>query len=417
MKKNYLWGICAVLALSSCSQDEVVSVPQTGISYSVVTDKASRAQDVFCNNIKPDHFYVSAVVGDKAYFTKDLLNKNDKNEYEQDASRYWPEEGSLDFYAYANGNKVNDTPAEVNFSLAEKKITDYEVGTTVADQKDLIYAVQVDKEKPANKDQKVSLNFRHALSQIVFQAWNKNPNIYVEISGVEIHNVSNKGDFTFPSKATDGNIVDHDQNGENTFAEDTQGTWLLASETNDYAVNFATAIPVAYNETTKVNLTNNKIFTSTEDTDANERPDGYDFSQAMLLLPQGTTGSPVAALDKTTVTEWGVDKLRATTTGAFFFVTCKIWNVADPEKGKQDSDVLVYSDEKEAKEILIPIEIVWNQGHKYVYTFIFDKHGNGGTDPDDGDPVLIPITYEITVDDFTNETEIEVEMNAPKSNN
>ena len=420
MKKNYLWGICAVMALSSCSQDDVVSVPQTSINYSVVTNKASRAQDVFCNNNLPDHFYVSAeltqgTTNPVTYFTEDLVTVNSANSCTQENLRYWPEEGTLDFYAYANGDKVNGTPTAVNFSLAEKEITGYEVGTTVAEQKDLIYAVEKGKGKPAadasTKD--VSLNFRHALSQIVFQAQNLNPNIYVEISGVEIHNVANKGDFTFPAASTTTNITDHDQNGTNQITP--QGTWTLGTTTADYIVDFE-AVPVPYvNDNTKVNLTNNQIFGSTDDNDANE---GTDFSKAMLLLPQGTIENPVDAFDKNSINNWSVAGVRATESGAFFFVKCKIWNVADSSVGKQDTDVLVYSKEGEAKEILMPVEIVWNQGYKYVYTFIFKKQGNGGTDPDDGEDVLVPITYTITVDDFTNETEEEVEMDTtPDSNN
>ena len=49
----------------------------------------------------------------------------------------------------------------------------------------------------------VSLNFRHALSQIVFQAKNTNPNLYVEISGVKLVNVDDKGNYTLPEKDTD----------------------------------------------------------------------------------------------------------------------------------------------------------------------------------------------------------------------
>ena len=57
-----------------------------------------------------------------------------------------------------------------------------------------------------------------------------------------------------------------------------------------------------------------------------------------------------------------------------------------------------------AKELAIPADFTWEQGKKYIYTFVFGK-GNGGYDPDPdpsdpATPVLVPITFDITVDDF-----------------
>lgn len=53
----------------------------------------------------------------------------------------------------------------------------------------------------------------------------------------------------------------------------------------------------------------------------------------------------------------------------------------------------------------------WEEGKKYTYTFVFGK-GHGGYDPDPEDPdpnpddpyvpdpVLVPITFEVSVDEF-----------------
>ena len=407
MKKSYLWGAFAVMALVSCSQDEVVNIPQSEIKYSVVANKASRADDVFCNKNKPEHFYVSAIYNPTAeggtssvYFTEDYLySENGDDTYSQDNSRYWPdaEFGSLDFYAYVNGDNKNDVDFAITTTGAT--ISNYVVKKAVDTQDDLIYAVKTKQTKTSSK---IPLNFRHALSQIVFQAANRNPNIYVEISGVEVHNVLNSGTFTFPIIDTDDKFEDHNQNGAgNTPADDTynnfgetQGEWTLdASTDDDYKVTF-NAIPVPYSEG-KVNLTNNVIFESSDDVDGNLDED-LNEELAMLLMPQKT-----AALNTENVT-WkeGVTEIAG---GAYFLVNCKIWNVAGEKY--EEGDVLLYK-----KPILIPVNVEWKQGHKYVYTFVFNKQGDGGIDPDDGDPVLVPITYEINVDDFTNEEETEVDM-------
>lgn len=405
MKKSYLWGAFAVMALVSCSQDEVVNIPQSEIKYSVVANKASRADDVFCNNNKPEHFYVSAIYNPAAeggtssvYFTKDYLYSEDGGGYSQDNSRYWPDadSGSLDFYAYVNGD--NKTDVDFAITTTGATISNYVVKNAVDTQDDLIYAVKTEQTKTSEK---IQLNFRHALSQIVFQAANRNPNIYVEISGVEVHNVLNRGTFTFPINDTDDNFDDHNQNGAgNTSTDDTynafgetQGTWELGTSTDDYRVEFD-AIPVPYS-VGKVNLTNNVIFESSDDVYDNFEED-LNEALAMLLMPQKTD-----ALNTEDVT-WkeGVTEIAG---GAYFLVYCKIWNVAGEEY--EEGDVLLYG-----KPILIPVNVEWKQGHKYVYTFVFNKQGDGGIDPDDGDPVLVPITYEVLVDDFTNEEETEVDM-------
>lgn len=407
MKKSYLWGAFAVMALASCSQDEVVNIPQSEIKYSVVANKASRADDVFCNKNKPEHFYVSAIYNPTAeggtssvYFTEDYLySENGGDTYSQDNSRYWPdaESGSLDFYAYVNGDNKNDVDFAITTTGAT--ISNYVVKNAVDAQDDLIYAV---KKKQTKTSSRIPLNFRHALSQIVFQAANRNPNIYVEISGVEVHNVLNSGTFTFPIIDTDDNFEDHNQNGAgNKPADDTynnfggtQGEWTLDdASTDDYKVTF-NAIPVPYSEG-KVNLTNNVIFESTDDVDGKLDED-LNEELAMLLMPQKTD-----ALNTEDVTwEEGVTEIAG---GAYFLVYCKIWNVAGEEY--EEGDVLLYG-----KPILIPVNVEWKQGHKYVYTFVFNKQGDGGIDPDDGDSVLVPITYEVLVDDFTNEEETEVDM-------
>ena len=68
MKKLVLmaFGLCM---LAACSQDEVMEVNRNGdeITFDVVTNAATRAADVYCNNNKPSGFYVSAISDGKTY--------------------------------------------------------------------------------------------------------------------------------------------------------------------------------------------------------------------------------------------------------------------------------------------------------------------------------------------------------------
>jgi hypothetical protein len=59
-------------------------------------------------------------------------------------------------------------------------------------------------------------------------------------------------------------------------------------------------------------------------------------------------------------------------------------------------------------EVAIPAAFDWKEGKKYVYTFVFGE-GNGGYTPG-GDPVLAPVTFNVTVDDFVPVTNPDIEM-------
>ena len=59
----------------------------------------------------------------------------------------------------------------------------------------------------------------------------------------------------------------------------------------------------------------------------------------------------------------------------------------------------------EPKDISGKTEQVWKQGKRYVYTLIFGEGGGfnpENPDPEnpDPEPVLVPITFDVTVDDF-----------------
>lgn len=51
-------GAMAALMMTACSQDEVVSVKQDGVDYSVVAGKQTRAADSYCQNDLPQSFKV-----------------------------------------------------------------------------------------------------------------------------------------------------------------------------------------------------------------------------------------------------------------------------------------------------------------------------------------------------------------------
>lgn len=391
------------MAMASCSQDETIGINHDGdeITFNVVTNNATRAADVYCNQNLPGGFYVSAISDGKTYIDGDHVTGSNGNWTNTSGTRYWPET-AVDFYAHVNGGDA------YKWNNGSPKFEGFTVNNTVGSQVDLLYAVKKNQSKTNGT---VNLNFRHALSQIVFQAKNTNENLYVEIAGVSVVNVGGKNTFTFPSANTETNIEhnNYDTDGDGVYEDGefgsinydaSWGSWdNLTSGTEKYDVDFdKTSVPG-----------NNTLVSLTTKNDPSKE---YN-SNAMLLLPQTTS-----AWDPET------NPLPGATgnTGSYLLVDCAIFNVAGDDYA--DGDVCLWGEQQgstwNTKELAIPVAFEWKQGKKYVYTLVFGE-GNGGYDPDpdpdpdpeDPDPVLVPITFEIFVDEFVPVDGGEIESGIP----
>ena len=386
--KKILLGVLAVAGLVSCSNDEVLEQNRFNdeIKFNAVVNNASRAQNVFCNNNMPGKFVVTAKYDSKIYFNAQEYGKIDGIWKNLEAVNYWPNEGAVSFYAHVNATGV--------FDWENNQLKDFVVVDNVANQQDFLYAVKTS----SKNDAPVGLNFRHALSQVVFSAKNTNPNLYVEIEGVKLCNLGNKNTFTFPTADTDNNIVDHTGSTHVITYNESWGTWnTLNGGSNNFGVTF-TAVPVNGNNT---------VVSLTSASDA-----GKEFSSnAMLLLPQTTT-----AWDITTVGDPDNGQ-----TGSYFLLNCKIYNVAGKDFNSATDVCLWGTDAGDYKELAIPVSFKFEQGKKYIYTFVFGT-GNGGYDPEPTDPtkpspVLVPITFNVTVDDFIEVLDQDVETGLPSIKN
>lgn len=386
--KKILFSAAMALVLVSCSRDEVLEVNRDNdvIQFGVVSDAATRAADVYCNNNLPGAFNVWATYNGVTYIDGDLIQKVNDSWLNQSGVRYWPETGSVTFYAQVNAGTA------FQWNSGAPTIKDYTVDTDVAKQNDLLYAVK----SRGRGDNPVTLNFRHALSQIVFQAKNTNANLYVEIKGVTICKLGNVNTFTYKSTDTDANIEEHLGTAGKTinYEDGSWGTWAtLNGGSTNYPVTFD-AVPVPGDGEIK-------SLTNTNNTEK-------EFSSnAMLLLPQTTTAWVPG-------TDNGTPEKQ---TGTYFLVDCKICNVAGDAYAA--TDVILWEG-----PAAVPAAFTWKQGKKYIYTFVFGN-GNGGYDPDpdptdpedptpDPDPVLIPITFDVTVDDFVPVANQDVPMETKK---
>lgn len=393
--KKYFIGAAALLAFTACSNDETVDLNQDGnvISFAVTANNPSRVSDVagqgvYCNNNKPKEFTVYATVGEgegrKSYINGDVIKLVGDEYVNQGGTRYWPAD-PVTFFAAQNAT-VNWADWFTATPATPAPTVDFTVEEHVNAQKDFVYARKT-QSKSANAP--VNLNFRHALSQIVFQAQNTNAQLDIVIDEVKIVNVAGTGTFTFPSTGTESVIEDHDQTTTPTISN--QGTWALEAANQSFAVNVPDANQAVHGNSEIVKLTS-----------ANETGKEYSVN-AMLLLPHYGAAT----------TAWVPSSGKATSsTGSYFLVKCSIRNVnAGNGEAVTGEDVYLWGASGATKYVAIPASFAWEQGKKYIYTFVFGN-GNGGYDPDTDTPtpVLVPISFTISVDDFVKGADTNIPM-------
>ena len=363
MKHKFLFGAMAALMMSACSQDEVTSFRQDGIAYSVVAGKHTRAADSYCNTDLPKSFKIWAKTSDGLYIDGDKIVHEGGGWTDSNGTRYWPENEPLDFFAEVNGD------TEFRFNNGSPIFEDFVVKDKVGEQLDLMYAV---KKKQDKEDGTVQLNFRHALSQICFKAHNKTKNMRVEIKGVSVGHLANKGTYTFPADDTDENYEYHDDATGSTIPSLNRGSWstpVESSYTNEYEVTFDKVALEPKGEIT--NLT----------CPGEGHKNG--FANVLTLLPQ-------------TVDPWDPTQKKKDWNGAYFLVDVILSNVVrDDSKDSSNGNL-------HTGKVAIPVSVNWEEGYRYIYTFVFDEGGSGGwtPNPENPEPVLTTIKYDVTVDDF-----------------
>lgn len=418
--KKLFFAMLALVALASCSKDEVVQLNQDEIKYSVVAENATKAADVYCNNNKITTFNVWAKVGTTDFIggTGDVITSSGEGDtWTSNITRYWPE-GEVEFYAVAGmaNNSIEWNPAGTD----SKPVASFpytvmgdmadENNKTVEDQEDVLYAYEKDaKEDSEIKTGTVNLNFRHALSQIVFNAKNQHPNLYIEISEVQVCGLTKTGTFTYPTLETsNNNFANHPTDGTPSYPDndgegDGVGSWAVSTEASDINKSYSVSLtsPAVLNPKTG----DDDIVADLTTANSKINKDGAEVTleynkKAMLLLPQSqtayglTSGSGEGAITGT----------------AYFKIKCTIYNVAD--NTESGAKTLVYGEVDEdieavtGKYACIPFSFTWEPGKKYIYTFVFGDKTNGGVEPDEegkpdlDNPVLVNIGYTISIDEF-----------------
>ena len=104
------------------------------------------------------------------------------------------------------------------------------------------------------------------------------------------------------------------------------------------------------------------------------------FTKPMLLVPQ-----PLTAWAPTRETKTDAD--NATPKHSYLEISCRI----------KQNDVYLFG-KGGFDTLFVPFSATWEPGKRYVYTLIF-----GGGYNEDGKPILTPINFDASADEWTND--------------
>lgn len=369
--KKVIFGtaLASMALLSACSADSELANVETAannaIGFHVVGNKAeTRATIIKPDNITDTDFRVFA-------FTRNSENGSDVNAFmgeKEDAKgqtgvkidfldndwnyvngsdlHYWPTSTALNFYAVSPATVVDDMAPNFHWNIGKDSKTilfsciDEYNNVHNAVNYDVMYAVTENQTQSTNNG-KVKFNFKHIMSQVVFQAKTQYEDMQVEIKDIKIHNYKFSGTFTFPKNGKDPE----------------QSNWVpqLLNKSEATVGKAQPTISVTSNSTTA----------------------DISLNKPMLFIPQ-----KLEAWD----TKKSIDQAN-TDTKSFLEIECKI----------QQNGEYLHGTATSFEKLYVPFGTSWDPGKRYVYTLIF----GGGYDKD-GHSILMPINFDAKTSDWVN---------------
>ena len=255
MKKSLLFAALAVVAMASCTKNEISQSTRTKeITFTTpVLARHTKSQEI-PGTLYPTgtSFNVYAwynteapfnAVNASAYMTDVKVSYNSEIDDATNGSGawvsadkyYWPKQGVLTFDAYSpNGlsGRVDATAA------AGITVTDHVVSTTLASQQDFLYATRA-KNKTSSTDgtnatyDGVDIAFNHALAVVKFTAKTNadySKTTEIKIKEINIQSIKNQGTFNQNENASPAAAAWSDQDGTATYVALTSADYAHSIE-------------------------------------------------------------------------------------------------------------------------------------------------------------------------------------------
>lgn len=193
MKKSFFVLGVAVAALTSCTNEEVVDMPQSrAIQFGTFVNHSTRSNVTETTDQTLKKFFVFGNYGEGTWtpvYTDVEVKGGTVGEQGQvwtpTQTAYWINGEKYRFGAYSDGGNQNDN---VSFEASKQQLvfSNYTVDNT----KDLIVALPADVDAKASDNTPVNLSFYHMLSQVKFTFENKDSHDYtMKISDIKVNAV------------------------------------------------------------------------------------------------------------------------------------------------------------------------------------------------------------------------------------
>lgn len=328
------------LLLAGCSADEEIANVRTSesnvIGFNVVSNNPqTKAEIIHSTTFTNYPFEVFALKDGQSFIGNSSsgwrggvtiqydTNNAMWNYANQEDILYWPHVEALDFYAISPATFhfsnwiINGDKQELQVAVHD------EYAPTVSSSEpnvDLMYAYALQQKKSDTQKGKITLQFKHALSQVLFKAKKRDENLRVEIKSMEIANVYGSGKFSFPN------------------ASSTSGSWSNYAVRMNYIVGMNSS-PISV---TAVGASETEI----------------SGSNPMLFIPQ--------TLVKWEPTQSTIENVDQDKNHSYLKITCKIYQESDgggdhyfiPRKGEalENGYGVMY----------VPFEATWESGKRYI---------------------------------------------------
>lgn len=210
--KKILFAALAVFALASCAKDLTTEVKQDAIDFNPVAKGSVRSTVIDNTNFKT--FFVKGYHNDAIYMDATVTRTDVNSDWTYQNKKYWPAEGTVDFYALYMENLGNSEGEYQSISKSTAAGYTLDIAMSPTDGSlcsayipDPVYAVALDKSKASGltTDSKVLMQFRHAMAEVDFKIQNSTTadlKITIEAGDVYIEDLKYQGVYTTPTKST-----------------------------------------------------------------------------------------------------------------------------------------------------------------------------------------------------------------------
>lgn len=249
MKKSFLFISLLLAALVSCTNNEVIDVPQEQSTiqfkapYVGKNTRTTAAAVITTDDVDHIHVfgkYLASDATDVTDATDVFTNVKLEKSTGYTSGVAWVADKLYSFAAYIDGKNGSDQSSNASFELTSVNSSKFSISNYTVSDNDLVVAMPEDVLTTTTSNYPVPLAFVHTLSKVRFTFTNEESNKYrMQVTDIQINGAYNQGNLVVSKSA--GGTVAVDWNFENTHNKNGYiytETELMDAQANDYTEKF-----------------------------------------------------------------------------------------------------------------------------------------------------------------------------------